>query len=92
MNNPLKNNLIIKIIPMKQETETGIIVAVHPEQSCLIRQVYPNTAKVVNKGKGMDDFEIGETIVFERWGSREINEELCVINKKDIIAKINPSC
>jgi co-chaperonin GroES (HSP10) len=90
---PLKNNLIIKPIKLEQKTDSGIILGFQDGQSQLLRQIYPNIATVLQvHPDDQQDFTVNETVVFLRWGARELNgSELLVINKKDIIGKINES-
>jgi co-chaperonin GroES (HSP10) len=88
---PLKNNLIIKPIKLEQKTDSGIILGFQDGQSQLLRQIYPNIATVLQiHPDDQQEFAVNEIVVFLRWGARELNgSELLVINKKDIIGKIN---
>lgn len=63
---PLKDFVLIKEITLEEQTASGIII---PDQ---VDQEPPTQGIVVEKGDKVTEIEIGNTVMFRRYGMEEI--------------------
>ena len=82
---PLKNKLIIEPIEVEHKTISGIEIALHSEQSKLIREVYPFRAKVLYN-HSVPDINEGDIIIYNRLGSQPIDDKLAVVDHRSVLA------
>ena len=85
---PLSKRVIIKPEEVAQESKSGIVLGFQKGQSELLRQIFPDKAEVIVIGEGVSAVAIGDRVVFQRWGAREVGEGQCVVAESDIIAII----
>lgn len=81
---PLKNNVLVEPITKKKELESGIIIPRRSEQT-------PDTGKVVAIADAIEKFDVGDKIMFKKWGGIEVVEEgkeYLIIDEDDILAVI----
>jgi chaperonin GroES len=78
---PYKEKLVIKI-DEAPEQKGGILLAETAVEK-------PQTGTIVAVWKDESEFEVGQRILFEKWGAQEIEQDgqkLSVISKTDILA------
>ncbi|OGF30765.1 hypothetical protein A2300_04015 [Candidatus Falkowbacteria bacterium RIFOXYB2_FULL_35_7] len=85
---PFSEHLLIEVLLVEQKTESGIILGYQQGQSEYLRDVYPFSGVIKAKGKDTEGFEVGEEVIFMRWGLEYISKTEGIIDKKDIVGKL----
>jgi co-chaperonin GroES (HSP10) len=83
-------NVILRPQPLSDKRASGIIASSNSLQSRLIRNVYPYIGKIIEIPKAIKnkvECKVGDNVVYMRWGSMEIPDNLLAVDKESIIAR-----
>lgn len=90
---PLRDNVLIKPIPVEEKTKSGIILADYGRQSRLVRNMYPFKGEVVALGtSGEFPFAVGDIVYYERFGATSViadETEFLIVPVSDVLCVSN---
>ena len=88
----INNRILIKPEYTETATQSGIILANYENHSLYTREIFANQGVVIGKDERVKDVEIGDEVIFYRWGAHLVEldgEEVFFLDPRDLIAKIS---
>jgi len=88
----INNRILIRPIYAEVKTKSGLILANYEHHSLYTREVFANQGIVIGKGERVEVVNIGDEVIFYRWGAHSVEldgEEVFFLDPVDLIAKIS---
>uniref|UniRef100_A0A6H1ZC38 Putative chaperonin n=1 Tax=viral metagenome TaxID=1070528 RepID=A0A6H1ZC38_9ZZZZ len=86
----LHETVLIEPMAVEHKTDSGVILAILAPHTPLVRQYFPDRAIVLQIAKGVKDpqFKVGDTVVYLRYGAKELEEGKVLVDSRDILGVI----